>query len=106
VCYTENSYGYAFMVGDEPGLHRVAQGSQTGPRFPETGPPLGDMIVSHLFHGKRHLVSHTQRGVSHTLQRMDVLIRTLELQILRVDIADLDMQENACVRRSELHRGF
>jgi len=26
------------MVGDEPGLHRVAQGSQTGPRFPETGP--------------------------------------------------------------------
>jgi hypothetical protein len=87
------------MVGDEPSLHRVAQGSQTGPRFPETGPPLGDMIVSHLFHGKRHLVSHT-------LQRIDALIKTLELQIFRVDIAGLDMQENACVRRSVLHREF
>ena len=99
MCYTENSYGYAFMVGDEPRLHRVAQGSQTGPRFPETDPPLEDMIVSHLFHGKRHLVSHT-------LQRMDVLIRTLELQILRVGIAGLDTQENAGVRRSVLHGEF
>jgi hypothetical protein len=94
------------MVGDEPRLHRVAQGSQTGPRFLETGPPLGDMIVSHLFRGKRHLVSHTQREVSHTLQRMDVLIRTLELQIFRVGIADLDTQENVGVRRSVLHREF
>jgi hypothetical protein len=106
VCYTENSYGYAFMVGDEPSLHRVAQGSQTGPRFPETGPPLGDMIVSNLFHGKRHLVSHTQRGVSHTLQRIDALIKTLELQIFRVGIAGPDTRENACVRHSVLHREF
>ena len=64
------------------------------------------MVMSHLFHGKRHLVSHTQRGVSHTLQRIDALIRTLELQILRVGIADLDTQENAGVRRSVLHREF
>jgi len=32
-------------------------------------------------------VSHTQRGVSHTLQRTDVLIKTFELQIFRVGIA-------------------
>ena len=72
--YTEISYGYAFMVGDQPGLHRVAESSQKGSL-------LEDMIVNHLFHGKRHLVSHTQRGVSHTLQRIDVLIKTPELQI-------------------------
>ena len=68
--------------------------------------PLGDMIVSNLFHGKRHLVSHTQRGVSHTLQRIDALIKTLELQIFRVGIAGPDTRENACVRRSVLHREF
>jgi len=62
--------------------------------------------VSNLFHGKRHLVSHTQRGVSHTLQRIDALIKTLELQIFRVGIAGLDTQEDACVRRSVLHREF
>jgi hypothetical protein len=28
---TENSCGYAFMVGDRSSLHRVAQGSQNGP---------------------------------------------------------------------------
>jgi len=38
------------MVGDEPRLHRVAKNSQTGPRFPETGPPLEDMVVNHLAH--------------------------------------------------------
>jgi len=37
---------------------------------------------------------------------MDVLIRTLELQILRVGIADLDTQENAGVRRSVLRGEF
>ena len=42
--------GYAFMVGDEPRLHRVAKGSQTGPRCPETGPPLEDMVMNHLAH--------------------------------------------------------
>jgi len=50
--------------------------------------------VSTLFHGKRHLVSHTQRGVSHTLQRIDALIKTLELQIFRVGIAGPDTREN------------
>ena len=92
MCYTEDSYGYAFMVGDEPRLHRVTKNSQTGPRFPETGPPLGDMMVSHLFHGKRRLVSHTQRGVSHILRRMDVLIKSFELPIFRVGMAGVDMQ--------------
>jgi hypothetical protein len=38
-------------------------------------------------------VSHTQRGVSHTLQRMYALIKTLELEIFRVNIAALDTQE-------------
>ena len=38
------------MVGDEPGLHHVAQGSQTGPRFPETYPRLEDMVMNHLAH--------------------------------------------------------
>ena len=38
-------------------------------------------------------VSHTQRGVSHTLQRMDALIKTLESEIFRVRIAALDTQE-------------
>jgi hypothetical protein len=28
----------------------VAQGSQTGPRFPKTGPPLEDMVMNHLTH--------------------------------------------------------
>ncbi|MGA2237771.1 MAG: hypothetical protein ABSG74_01020 [Candidatus Bathyarchaeia archaeon] len=55
--------------------------------------------MSHLSHGKRHLVSHT-------LQRIDALIKSLELQIFRVGIAGLDMQENACVRRSVLRGEF
>ena len=70
-----------------------------GPVSLKRTPPLGDMIVSHLFHGKRHLVSRT-------LQRIDALIKTLELQIFRVGIAGLDTQEDACVRRSVLHREF
>ena len=37
-------WSWSERSGDEPGLHRVAQGSQTGPRFPETGPPLQDMV--------------------------------------------------------------
>jgi hypothetical protein len=78
---------------------RVAQGSQTAPLFPENGGFLSDMIARHLFHGKRHLVSHT-------LQRIDVLIKTPESQIFRVRIADLNTQENADVRRSVLHREF
>jgi len=41
------------MVGDEPRLHRVAENSQTGPRFPETGPPLEDMVMNHLAHTLR-----------------------------------------------------
>jgi hypothetical protein len=56
-------------------------------------------MVGNLFHGKRRLVSHT-------LQRIDVLIKTLELQIFRVRLAGLDTQENAGVRRSVLHREF
>ncbi len=55
--------------------------------------------MSHLSHGKRHLVSHT-------LQRIDALIKSFELQIFRVGIAGLDMQENACVRRSVLRGEF
>jgi len=38
-------------------------------------------------------VSHTSKGVSHTLQRMDALIKTLELQTSQVRIAGLDTQE-------------
>jgi len=38
------------MVGDEPRLHRVAKNSQTGPRLPETGPPLEDMVMNRLAH--------------------------------------------------------
>jgi hypothetical protein len=44
--------------------------------------------------------------VFHTLQRTDVLIKSFELQIFRVGIAGLDMQENACVRRSVLRGEF
>ena len=38
-------------------------------------------------------VSHTSKGVSHTLQRMDALIKTLELQTFQVRIAGLDTQK-------------
>jgi hypothetical protein len=38
-------------------------------------------------------VSHTSRRVSHTLQRMDALIKTLELQTFQVRIAGLDTRE-------------
>jgi hypothetical protein len=62
------------MVKNEPGRRRVAQGFQTSPFFPESGPLLSDMMVRHLFHEKRHLVSHT-------LQRIVVLIQVLELQV-------------------------
>jgi hypothetical protein len=44
--------------------------------------------------------------LSHTLRRIGVLIKTLELQIFRVRIAGLDAQENVRVRRSVLHREF
>ena len=37
-------WSWSERSGDELGLHRVAQGSQTGPRFPETSSPLQDMV--------------------------------------------------------------
>jgi hypothetical protein len=40
---TENSYGYAFMVGDRSSLHRVAENSQNGPL-------LEDVVMNHLAH--------------------------------------------------------
>jgi len=44
----EDPCGRKVQIGVKHPDLSVAQGSQTGPRFPKMGPPLEDMVMNHL----------------------------------------------------------